>query len=445
MTPLPISVIVPVFHGGTKFRECVDSIVAALRDGDEGIVVSDGEGDGSWRYAREAGLRVVVRDSNAGPATARNDGARAAKADFLFFVDADVTLPPDALEIVAGVFGSEPDVAALLGSYDEEPAETNFLSQFKNLFHHFVHQGNGPEANTFWGACGAIKRKIFFEVGGFDESFGNPSVEDIELGYRISGCGHRIRLVRELQVKHLKKWTPYSLVRTDFSCRAEPWTRLIWRSVWGGRKLTADLNLGPSFRLSMAVSCLLVAAAVGMFFVPWLAMAAAALGVAFLLINSSFLNFFRTRRGLKFAAGAGVWRFTYDLYSVAGFCYGSSVSARRAMGRIGLLSFARIDPVALGIAVGALWGCGVAAATLILVAKGGAHVGPMLGLLNQYWPGYSVTWAGSMVGLAWGFGSGWLFGFCFASLRNTLFRMHLASLKVQAGLSRMLAPRADAT
>ncbi len=50
----------------------------------------------------------------------------------------------------------EPDLAAVFGSYDDEPAAPNFLSQYKNLFHHFVHQQGSAEASTFWSGCGAI-------------------------------------------------------------------------------------------------------------------------------------------------------------------------------------------------------------------------------------------------------------------------------------------------
>ena len=61
----------------------------------------------------------------------------------------------------------------------------NFLSQYKNLLHHFVHQGSSSDATTFWAGCAAVDRKVFVDIGGFDAArYDQPSIEDIEMGYR---------------------------------------------------------------------------------------------------------------------------------------------------------------------------------------------------------------------------------------------------------------------
>jgi cellulose synthase/poly-beta-1,6-N-acetylglucosamine synthase-like glycosyltransferase len=73
-----------------------------------------------------------------------------AKGEILFFVDADVAVPPDAVGQMSAVFQQNPDLAAVFGSYDDRPFETNFLSQYRNLFHHYVHQTAKEEAATFW-------------------------------------------------------------------------------------------------------------------------------------------------------------------------------------------------------------------------------------------------------------------------------------------------------
>ena len=107
---------------------------------------------------------------------------------------------------IAAAFQASPNLAALFGSYDDEPFESNFLSQYKNLFHHYVHQTAKVDASTFWSGCGAIRREVFLAIGGFEENYRRPTIEDIELGYRLKKTGHRIRLLKELQVKHLKRW-----------------------------------------------------------------------------------------------------------------------------------------------------------------------------------------------------------------------------------------------
>ena len=104
-----------------------------------------------------------------------------------------------------------------------------------------------PDASTFWGGCGAIRRSVFIGVGGFDaERFPRPSIEDIELGHRLRVAGYRIRLDRSLQGTHLKRWRLLSVIRTDIACRAVPWARLILIN----RRVPDDLNLKMDQRVS---------------------------------------------------------------------------------------------------------------------------------------------------------------------------------------------------
>jgi protoporphyrinogen oxidase len=84
------------------------------------------------------------------------------------------------------------------------------------------------------------------------------------------------------------------------------------------------------------------------------------------------------------------------------------------------LIFARLDKLAVGIAAGTVCGTILFLLTILLVIKSGFVVGPHLALLRQYFPGYSVTLGGSCIGLAYGFASGFGFGWIFAALRNFL-------------------------
>src|SRR5215831_2536071 len=269
---LTISVIIPVYNGGPNFRKCLVSVKALLPSPIEVIVVGDGDTDGSSQLAQEFGVTVLRFSSPGGPARARNFGASRAKGEIVFFVDADVTLPSDAIGRVAKVFQREPDLAALFGSYDDSPGETNFLSQYRNLLHHYVHQNGREDASTFWAACGAIRREVFLAMGGFDETYVKPSIEDIELGYRLKRAGYSIRLCKSLQVKHWKRWELGSMLKADFFQRALPWTDLILRH----RHCINDLNTGMSGRASVLLTfgllCLLAVS-------PWHALAPVLAGV----------------------------------------------------------------------------------------------------------------------------------------------------------------------
>ncbi len=90
-----------------------------------------------------------------------------------------------------------------------------------------------------------------------------------------------------------------------------------------------------------------------------------------------------------------------------------------------LQPFAPLHKRALGVATALVAGGIVWLLTAILLLKGGAVVGPTLGLLSQFLYGYSVSWSGSLIGLAWGLAIGYVFGWSVAALRNGIFRLWL--------------------
>jgi glycosyltransferase involved in cell wall biosynthesis len=316
---LTISVIIPVYNGGPNFRKCLVSVKALLPSPDEVIVVGDGDTDGSSQLADELGITVLRFPSPGGPARARNFGASRANTDILFFVDADVTLSSDAIGQVAMVFNREPDLTALFGSYDDTPGESNFLSQYRNLLHHYVHQNGREEASTFWAACGAIRRDVFLTMGGFDETYTKPSIEDIELGYRLKKAGHTIRLCKSLQVKHWKRWTVVSMLRADFFQRALPWTQLIHRN----RGFVNDLNIGISGRASVMLTFGLLGALLLSPWQPLLLVGVVVMGLMLFILNVRLCRFFLEKRGLRFAVQAIPWHWLYFLYSGAAFAIGT--------------------------------------------------------------------------------------------------------------------------
>ncbi len=309
-----LSLIVPVHQGGQAFERCLRALQAALPAPDEMIVVLDGAPDAAAELAREFGARVLRTEVPSGPARARNLGAGAARGDVLFFVDSDVVIPPSAVDEVRRFFREHEDVTALIGTYDDGPEADNFLSQYKNLLHHFVHQNAREEGYTFWGACGAVRRPAFLAVGGFDERYRHSSIEDIELGYRLRAAGHRIRVCKGLQVKHLKRWTPGSLFFCDFFRRALPWTDLILRT----GSFENDLNIDRANRAKVALAHGLPAALAAAWWWPH-ALLAAALGAALLLVlDRKQLRFFRKERGTLFALRTIPWQwFTYWFSGVA--------------------------------------------------------------------------------------------------------------------------------
>ena len=99
--------------------------------------------------------------------------------------------------------------------------------------------------------------------------------------------------------------------------------------------------------------------------------------------------------------------------------------------------FLKLDRVAMGLSVGMASGALLFLATLALVLKGGPMVGPTLGLLGQYFPGYTVTGPGSVLGLLYGFVSGFVVGWAFAFLRNATVFLYMAVVHRRAELQAL--------
>ena len=250
-----ISVIMPVYNAEQDLARVLSSLADSTYKPLECLVIDDSSTDGSAQIALEFGTCLVAMEKRGGPAVARNRGASLARGDILFFVDSDVCVRPATLARIAAAFAGDASLSALIGSYDDDPHTKDFLSQYRNLMHHYVHQAGREAASTFWSGCGAIRRTAFQEVSGFNESYGRPAIEDIELGYRLHQNHHKVLLDHDLTVKHLKRWTFWSLVKTDIFDRGIPWTELILRD----RHMPNDLNIQLSQRVSVALAFLMVA------------------------------------------------------------------------------------------------------------------------------------------------------------------------------------------
>ncbi len=310
MAALPlISIIIPVYNAAETLGRCLDAVNNSTHRDFECLVADDGSWDESPDIAAEKGARVVSIAGRHGPAYARNVAAESAQGEILLFIDADVCIQPDTVAQVIEAFAEDPKLDALIGSYDDEPAATNFVSQYKNLMHCFVHQQGKRRASTFWTGCGAIRRAVFLDSGGFDKRYTRPSTEDIELGARLIRAGHKIELEPSLKVKHLKHWTLMGLLESDIRDRAIPWTLLMLRE----RHIPNDLNVQWSQRVSVALMYL----APSTVLVYW--PVSVGLVAVVIAMNHRFYRFLAGRRGVFFAVRAVPLHLLYFIYSGAAF------------------------------------------------------------------------------------------------------------------------------
>ncbi|MCE9595285.1 MAG: glycosyltransferase [Planctomycetes bacterium] len=323
MSAPSISVIVPMFNAPEK----VERALAALNASDvefELIVVDDaGTDPRSPEIARAAGANLLRLAENSGPGVARNEGAKHASGELLIFIDSDVVVHADTLAKFRDLFAAEPALDAAFGSYDDAPDAKGWITEYRNLLHHYVHHTGPSDATTFWAGCGAIRRRVFEEVGGYDPYFDRPSIEDIELGMRLKARGKTIRLRPDIQCKHLKRWRFVEMIRVDVTCRAIPWAKLlIERPGTGG-----DLNLELAQKLCGVLVVFALASLFGAglaqvwFPSPWWFVAPVALLAPVVWINRGLYALFVRHDGPLFALGATALHFLYYVYSVVAFAY----------------------------------------------------------------------------------------------------------------------------
>ncbi len=320
-----ISIVIPVHNSAKYLDKCLSALEKSIYKDFEVIAIDDASDDDSAEICSKRGVKLYKLEKRSGPAFARNCGVEFSNGSIIIFIDSDVLVTPTTLEEIVDKFKDNPEMAALFGSYDADPYEKDFLSQYKNLIHHFVHQQSKSEANTFWAGCGAIKKSIFLELGGFDgEKYPTSSIEDIELGYRIRKAEYKICLDNDIQVKHLKKWSIKNYLSAEIFRRAVPWSRLIMET----GNFHSDLNLKISDRISafivwfiLLITTLLI---VGLFingikliFIELSILLF--LSILFLVLNYKFYKFLLVNRGFLFLIESIPIHFLYFIYSSSVF------------------------------------------------------------------------------------------------------------------------------
>lgn len=318
-----LTVIVPFHDNPGQLDLCLAGLAASSAPFELVCVDDASRDERAIEAAKKAAQRYVRLERNAGPAAARNAGAKVASGEALAFVDSDCVVTPRTLEQMLAALRENPDAAALFGSYDDAPASRGLVTEYRNLLHHWVHHNGPREATTFWAGCGAIRKRDFDAVGGFDERFTRPSIEDIELGMRLKAAGKRILLLPHIQCKHLKRWRLWDMVVVDVTRRAIPWTRLLMERPGTG----GDLNLEWKQKLCVALVFLALAAIpLGSATVELRASYAFVWAPLVLLVPIAWINralygLFLRRRGALFALGAVPLHLLYFFYGGVAYAW----------------------------------------------------------------------------------------------------------------------------
>ena len=202
-----VSIIIPVMDRAGELGRCLDSIsrLHYPKGKIEVIVVDDGSLDNSKEVAASFG--AVVLDSGGtgtGPAAARNCGSKAARGEFIAFIDSDCIASPQWLEELVGFFG-DPEVAAVGGLVDGMHT-SSFLDRYELVMSSLTlgnreRSGQQGDDTFYLPSCNLLVRSSAFR-----EAFGfNPEMhvgEDVDLTWRLRDTGHRIIYMPKGRVGH---------------------------------------------------------------------------------------------------------------------------------------------------------------------------------------------------------------------------------------------------
>ncbi len=217
------SIIIPTYNRPEHLQQCLQSIALLdyPRHRFEVIVVDDG----SRMSLKPIAVKFedcisinLIRQPNAGPASARNAGAAAAQGDYLIFTDDDCQPHPDWLKALAEVLKDFPNV--LIGGYTINALADNLYSTASQLLidylYDYYNQSKG-QATFFASNNFAVSRSLYQQLGGFDTSFPLAAAEDREFCDRWLHRGFQMHYAPAMQVYHAHTLTVSSFWRQHFN------------------------------------------------------------------------------------------------------------------------------------------------------------------------------------------------------------------------------------
>lgn len=204
-----ISVIIPTLNEEKNLGICFKSLMEQTIDNFEVIIIDGGSKDRTLDLAEAYGFNIleVEKKRDHDVSAAKNEGAKHAKGDILLFLDADMVLERNCLEVLNEGFKS-PDVIGI--AYKVLPFEGNRLEnimyQFNNIFAKVANLIGILELSYF--SCHSYRKNHFEKVGGFREDL--RACEDLDLSLRLRNLGKYLvthKTTLWTSPRRLREWT----------------------------------------------------------------------------------------------------------------------------------------------------------------------------------------------------------------------------------------------
>jgi glycosyltransferase involved in cell wall biosynthesis len=215
-----VSVVIPAFNSERYLGEAIESALSQTYAPVETIVVDDGSSDGSVEIASGYAGITLIEQENSGPSAARNRGFAASRGEFVAFHDSDDLMTPDKLAVQVGHMLENPAVGCVLAEQElivEEGAELPFWVEGTKV--KTVMPPRPPELEEeplVHPMTMVVRREIFEQVGGFDESM--RAAEDFD--WMLRAAEEEIEIARLSEVLLRRRVHPDSLTQNAVASRA---------------------------------------------------------------------------------------------------------------------------------------------------------------------------------------------------------------------------------
>lgn len=297
---MKISVIIPAYNAQRTLRETLTSIYTSEFKDYEVMVIDDASNDKTVEIAKEFNCRIVKSEGYRNCALARNTGIKQSRADILVFIDSDIIINKNGLGLIGKNFEDNPEISGLTGMLSKYTPDDNFLTQYKNLYMHYIFKNMPKEMEFLYGGICALRRDAIYKHNlFFDKEI--VRANDTELGARITQKGLKIFLIKDLAVTHLKEYHPISFLKNEFFIPFDFTismfkNRTIFHSIKKTRFAHTSIKQAFCVGLSLIVIGLTPFIFISLKVLPLLL----SLAVLFLVLNLDFLIFLKKEKGSTF-------------------------------------------------------------------------------------------------------------------------------------------------
>ncbi|MGC1307856.1 MAG: glycosyltransferase [Phormidesmis sp.] len=224
MSSPSFSIVIPTYNRPNQLAKCLNALTQLNYPCDhyQIIIVDDGSRTtldatvAPFQQDADGADIILLRQTNAGPAAARNAGVQQATGDYIAFTDDDCMPAPDWLMQFAAALQSHPD--AMIGGRTLNALPNNVYSAASQALIDYLYEYyDSATAGSFFASNNiAMARSHFLSIGGFDVSFPLAAAEDRNLCDCWQQAGYPTHYAPSVTIQHAHALSLRSFWRQHF-------------------------------------------------------------------------------------------------------------------------------------------------------------------------------------------------------------------------------------